>query len=247
MMRRIGEEKTSAFGHRTVDDKDRVILHLYLPKAAIPPYQTVFYFGGGNMLTARTADEVATRTMDYIVKSGRAVALPAYAGTLERGPSGFNTPISQRRDQSIMRVKDISRTIDYLATRDDIDMSKIGFYGLSFGAGQMTLAIPVEPRVRVAVLASVGVGRAGADLPAADYWNYIPRVRIPVLMLNGRDDVLFPVEQSQKLYFKTLGTAEKDKRYVVYPGGHVDFSERLEAIKETLNWLDRYLGPVQRQ
>jgi hypothetical protein len=47
--------------------------------------------------------------------------------------------------------------------------------------------------------------------------------------------------------FKELGTPEKDKRHIVYPGGHVDFMDRNEVIKEALDWLDHYLGPVRTQ
>src|SRR4030095_1384539 len=45
---------------------ERVILHLYLPKNAVPPYQAVFYFPGSNVLSARTPDEVTTRITEYI-------------------------------------------------------------------------------------------------------------------------------------------------------------------------------------
>jgi hypothetical protein len=43
--------------------------------------------------------------------------------------------------------------------------------------------------------------------------------------------------------FELLGTAAKDKRYRVYPGGHS--APRVEVIREALGWLDRYLGPVE--
>jgi len=58
---------------------------------------------------------------------------------------------------------------------------------------------------------------------------------------------LFPVESSQNPLFKALGSPEKDKRHIIYPGGHVDFIDRLEVIEEALGWLDRYLGPVKVQ
>jgi hypothetical protein len=34
--------------------------------------------------------------------------------------------------------------------------------------------------------------------------------------------------------------------HIVFTGGHVDFLDRLEVIREALDWLDRYLGPVQK-
>jgi hypothetical protein len=45
--------------------------------------------------------------------------------------------------------------------------------------------------------------------------------------------------------FKLLGTPAEHKRHVVFEGaGHVP--PRIEVIRETLGWLDRYLGPVGR-
>ena len=64
-------------------------------------------------------------------------------------------------------------------------------------------------------------------------------------MLNGHDDSIYPVESSQNPMFKALGTPEKDKRHIVYAGGHIDFMDRTEVIKDALDWLDRYLGPVK--
>jgi dienelactone hydrolase len=229
---------------QAVYGNERVILHLYLPKDAAPPYQAVFFFGGANMLFARTPEEVSTRLMEYIVKSGRAVVLPAYAGTLERGPTPFDLPPGRGRDLRIQQVKDVARWIDYLETRRDIDTSKLGYYGTSFGSQQGVIVLGAEPRFKAAVLVSIGSGPAGR-FAEVDRWNYAPRVKVPVLMLNGQDDSLYPVETSQNPLFKALGTPEKDKRHIIYPGGHVDFIDRLEVVKEALDWLDRYLGPVK--
>jgi pimeloyl-ACP methyl ester carboxylesterase len=66
---------------------------------------------------------------------------------------------------------------------------------------------------------------------------------MPVLMLNGRYDHYFPVETSQRPMFRLLGTPPSQKRQVIYDGGH--FIPRPQLIKETLDWLDRYLGPVR--
>ena len=225
---------------------ERVALHLYLPKEATPPYQTVFYFGGTNMQFTRNPEDASTRLMEYIVKSGRAVVLPAYAGTLERGPTPFPVPPGLARDLSILRVKDAARSIDYLETRRDIDTSKLGYYGISLGAAEGVIVLGAEPRFKAAVL--VSAGSIPDPRPAeADLWNYAPRVKIPVLMQGGQDDSIFPVETSQKPLFKALGTSEKDKRYVIYSGGHGDFIDRQEVLKEALDWLDHYLGPVKLQ
>ena len=65
-------------------------------------------------------------------------------------------------------------------------------------------------------------------------------------MLNGRYDHFFPVESSQVPLFRLLGTPDKDKKHVLYEAGHGDLP-RKEVVRESLDWLDKYLGPVKRQ
>jgi hypothetical protein len=47
--------------------------------------------------------------------------------------------------------------------------------------------------------------------------------------------------------FKALGTPDKDKKHIIYPGGHADYINRQDVIQEALNWLEQYLGPVKVQ
>ena len=63
-------------------------------------------------------------------------------------------------------------------------------------------------------------------------------------MLNGKDDFSFPLEASQLPLLRQLGTPEKDKKHVLFDGGHASLLNRPDMVKETLDWLDRYLGPV---
>ena len=62
-------------------------------------------------------------------------------------------------------------------------------------------------------------------------------------MLNGIYDTSFPYETTVKPLFDLLGTPLIDKRLCTYKTDH--YIPRDELIKETLNWLDRYLGPVE--
>ena len=63
--------------------------------------------------------------------------------------------------------------------------------------------------------------------------NFLPRVKHPVLMLNGSYDFFFPIETSQRPFFEMLGTPADRKRWVVYDGGHNVPREQL--ISETLD------------
>ena len=82
------------------------------------------------------------------------------------------------------------------------------------------------------------------QLPESEAIHFAPRAHQPVLMVNGRNDFGFPLETSQRPLLRLLGAPEKDKRHVVVEdAGHV--VPRQAFIKEILDWLDRYLGPVK--
>jgi hypothetical protein len=65
---------------------------------------------------------------------------------------------------------------------------------------------------------------------------------MPVLMENGRLDFNFPLEQSQRPLFRLFGTPDASKKHVLFDSGHVP--PFTEVARETIDWLDRFLGPV---
>jgi dienelactone hydrolase len=139
--------------------------------------------------------------------------------------------------------RDLARSIDYLETRDDIDLERLAFYGLSMGGRMGPLMLGVEKRFRAAVLYVAGF-KFQRSLPEADPFNFAPRVTLPVLMINARYDFFFPLETSQRPLYELLGTPKADKKWVVYDGGHS--VPRSKLIAESLAWLDHYLGPVTK-
>jgi eukaryotic-like serine/threonine-protein kinase len=227
-------------------NKERVIGFLFLPKNAVPPYQTLILFPGSYAFDERDLEHYKYLMWfsDFIVKSGRAVFYPVYKGTYERRDESIGWQGHQYTDILIKWVKDFSRSIDYLKTRPDIDTNKFGFYGHSWG-GEMGGIIPaVEERLAVNVLVVGGFDSwRNRDFPEADEINYVPRIKIPTLMLNGKYDMFFPYETTVKPFFDLLGTPAKDKRLVIYDTDHG--VPKSEMIKETLNFLDKYLGPVK--
>lgn len=236
--------KKEKVSFRAAYGNERVSVVLLLPKNAALPYQAVVWFPGSGDLSIRSIDNPATPFyFDFLARSGRAVVIPGYQHMYERrlepGPRGP----SLLRDRMIQWSKDLGRTIDYLETRQDIDRRRIGYYGFSMGATDGVVLLALEPRVRTAILLSGGL-RGTPPAAERDPVNFAPRVKIPVLMLNGRHDFLFPVESSQKPLFQLLGTPGEHKRHVVFEAGHAP--PRVELIKELLDWLDRYLGLVKR-
>src|SRR5262249_41125127 len=141
------------------------------------------------------------------------------------------------RDYVIQWARDLGRTLDYLETRDDVDAGKVGFFGWSWGGTMGGLMPAVEPRFKAAVLHVAGLQFGGAA-PEVDPINFLPRIRTPVLMLNGKLDHYFPLDTSQIPMFERFGTPSEHKRHRVYDAGHL--VPRSQLIKETLDWYDRY-------
>ena len=233
--------------------KERIIAYLFLPKRTAPPYQTVVYFPSGTSLAKGSSRDIesyieVTQYLSFILKNGRAALYPVYKGTFERGDGRL--PLIFAGDESylfaeflIQVVKDFRRSIDYLETRADIDSSKLAYYGMSWG-GFLGAFIPaVEERLLASILLAGGFFKR--SLPPVDQINFVTRVKTPTLMLNGRYDTLIGYERSIKPFYDLLGTPAEHKKLKLYDTDHVP--PRDEIIKETLAWLDRYLGPVDSQ
>ena len=224
---------------------ERMQAYLVLPKRAARPLQVVFMWPGDSGLQLASSNTPRTfRMFDFIVKSGRAVLFPVFKGMYERR-DGLEATVPNEtaayRDRVVAWVKEARRSIDYLETRREIDIGKLAYFGHSWGGRLSGIALAGDARFKVAVLYVAGF-RFPPSMPEVDPFNFVRRVKIPVLMLNGRYDHYFPVETAQKPMFMMLGTPEADKKWLVYDGGH--FVPRDQLVKETLAWLDRYLGPV---
>lgn len=221
---------------------ERVIAHLFLPRHATPPYQIVAFFGHSGIAAIKRIEDLQL-PFEFVVRSGRALIIPAYSGTLERGPSPVRPPPGQWRERGLKWSMDLGRSIDYLETRSDIDTTKLAFYGVSMGAAHGARLVAVDARFKTAVLASGGLYDDAP--PEVDAYNFAPRVHVPVLMLNGRDDFMYPMKTHQSPLFEALGTREPDKVFGPFDGGHANFLTRPELMGEILDWLDKYLGPVR--
>jgi formylglycine-generating enzyme required for sulfatase activity len=224
---------------------ERLAAWIYLPKAGRPPYQTVVFFPGSNAIGAAPYTGTLPPVMSFVPPSGRVAVYPIYKSTHERTDSLRSDIPDQSifwRDHVVMWVKDYRRTLDYLSTRADIDTTKFAYFGFSWG-GYMGGIIPaVEKRIKASMLYVAGLTMERGR-PEVEPINYLPRIKSPVLMLNGKYDFFFPSETAQKPFFQFLGTPAPDKKWILYEGGHD--VPRTDLIRESLAWLDTYLGPVR--
>lgn len=215
----------------------RVTGHLWLPSGPGPHPVVVLQHGAGGSKDHPVIAGFAARW----VRDGYAIAcLDAYnhgerAG-LPGGPSGSSLQILpwRRCEQAVHMAVDLMRTLDYLATRPDIDRARVGFAGLSMGATMGVPFVALDARVRAAALVVGGsyLGRAwdAVDPALRDEHRFVnelidpvhfaalvsPR---PVLMVNGlRDEVV--TADSARALFEAFA---EPKQIIWYDGGHTDF------------------------
>jgi cephalosporin-C deacetylase-like acetyl esterase len=182
---------------------------------------------------------------DYVIKSGRALVYPIYRGTYERRPDGTPLPGTLgSRELTIQQSKEVRRAVDYLETRHDIaDAGKLAYLGVSQGAADGVIFVALEDRFRAAVFLDGGFFLFPPST-GGDQADFAPRMKKPVLMVNGKYDFTFPPDQAQLPMFGMIGTAPADKFRKVLETPHDVTELKPELSKEVLRFLDHYLGRV---
>jgi len=224
-------------------NEDRVIVHLYLPTSGSAPFQTVVYWSGWDTFRMDDVDFYFTRQIDFLVRNGRAVAFPVLPGTFERRVGDIRVRpdfgTAAWRDNTIDSVRDIRRTIDYLETRDDIDDSSLAYFGYSWGGVNAPVMLAQEDRFRTAII-DIGLMPAMPATPEVDPAHSLPRIRVPTLLLSGEFDAMVQRADAER-FFDLIGVAPDLKKHVIALGGH--YIPRDVLMRESLDWLDAYLGP----
>jgi eukaryotic-like serine/threonine-protein kinase len=221
---------------------ERFAIYLFLPRRARPPYQTVLFLPSARVYSMAPDSSTLgdTQFFDYIVQSGRAVVYPVYQSLYER-----------HKDYALNETalitawyKDAGRTLDYLETRKDIDSSRVAFLGVSMGASDgATVSTLLQDRLKTAVWLDGGYFFVTPQT-GSDQADFIPRMKKPVLMVNGRYDYVFPLNESQNPMFNMLGTPAADKSHIVLNTPHDVTEDRPVLVRTVLEWLDKYLGKV---
>ena len=226
---------------------ERVIGYMFLPRIGRPPYQTVVYYPGAGAIGNALDAPPGPQPNAFLTKSGRAVLFPIYKSTYERrdalaAGNWYPNASNFYREHVIMWAKDLRRALDYLFSRPDVDTTRLAYHGNSWGGYSSGIMLAVEPRFRAAILQCPGLAFERPQ-PEVDQVNFLPRIRIPVLMVDGRYDAIFPLERSSLPMFRLLGTSPDQKKQVVVDSGHCPPTDVF--VSEALAWLDKYLGPVR--
>lgn len=152
---------------------------------------------------------------------------------------------AQDRDEAIQTVVDARRAIDLLVARTDVDRTRIGYYGFSYGAWLGAITAAVDTRVGLLVLRSGGpqilteIARASGrtitpayaeQMARVDQMSYAPGIAAAVLVQNGSRDNTYTAEQMRQWQERIGGT----KTVKNYDAGHT-----LDAasLADALSWI----------
>lgn len=152
-------------------------------------------------------------------------------------------------------VWDSQRLLDYLATRPEFDMKRVGMIGHSLG-GKMTLyATAMDDRIRAAVSSEPGIGLSFSNYE--DFWYLGEEIRKldkttdqhellamiaprPFLLIGGdssdTDKSWYYINAARRVY--SLLGKPRQIGYLNHRKGH---SPTPEAVQLSMEWLARFL------
>lgn len=229
----------------------RVTGYLVLP-AGRGPFPAIVWMGG---LDGRK-DDMLAEALD-LAHSGAAGLLLDAAVARPPYPSLFRYSTAERRTW-IRNIVDIRRGIDYLATRPDVDMSRLGYVGFSFGADTGAILASVDHRFKAVVVASGGATQLDMLKPGGFFYRRVPAAKraayveaaiapfepvryvahlapAAVFFQHGKTDPSF-TRANQRLLDRM---ASSPKKAAYYDAGHeLDF----RAVQDRKTWLRQELG-----
>jgi dienelactone hydrolase len=173
------------------------------------------------------------------------IALVLEQSQISAGRSQIWTFTAQDREEAIQTVVDARRAIDVLVARSDVDRTRIGFYGFSYGAWLGAITAAVDKRVSLVVLRSGGpqilaeIARGSSRtltpeyatvMARVDQMAYAPAISAPVLVQNGSRDTTFTAEQ-MRAWQERVGGAKTVK---TYDTGH---TLDAQSLADALSWI----------
>ena len=140
----------------------RVIAYLYLPSHVSRPLQVMHYLPAGDVAGGfRSLPDSMDDRMAPFVRAGRAAFGVVLEGYIERlRPVGVVPPSIETVEYTesiVRRVTDLRRGLDYLATRSDLDMSRVAAMAPSAGSILGIILGAVETRYRAFVFIGAGI------------------------------------------------------------------------------------------
>lgn len=225
---------------------------LFVPEGAGPFAGLVLQHGlPGN------ADQMAGQAAVLARHGAVVVALDAPFARRGGSPVRFTEADSA---EQVQLMTDLQRAVDLLVARPDVDASRLGYMGVSYGGAMGALFVGIERRLKTGILvvADGGLvshftgpedgGGSFAGLPCAQRRRWLESMipiepvkyvgfasPMPLLLQSGRQDNLVPPRDAELLH----AAVGDPKTIRWYDAGH---GLTAEAARDRLLWLQQWLG-----
>ncbi|PTL84646.1 alpha/beta fold hydrolase [Vitiosangium sp. GDMCC 1.1324] len=252
--------------HYKSTDGVQVPAFLYLPRGREGKVPVVLIFHGGP--EGQSRPNLSTFTQFLAVELGMAVLVPNVRGSEGYGKAYRAMDDGVKREQSLA---DIGSSLDYISSRPELDASRVGVYGGSYG-GYMVLATAAffPERVRAAVDV-VGISSLPTflqntqayrrDLRRAEYGderdpevrkvqerisplNSVDRIKAALFVQQGANDPRVPQSEAEQIV-KAVRARGTDVWYLLALDEGHGFGKK--ANRDTITvatflFLEKYLG-----
>jgi uncharacterized protein len=225
---------------------------LFVPEGAGP-------FAGLLLMHGMPGNAAAMKGIAVELARHGAVVVALDAPFARRGGNPLRFTEADSAEQ-VQLMTELQRAVDLLVARSDVDASRLGYMGVSYGGAMGALFVGIEHRLKTGILVvadgglvshytgpdDVGTLFAGLTCAQQRRWleSMIPVEPIkyvgfasptPLLLQSGRQDALVPMPDAERLH-----AAVRDPKTILwYDAGH---NLTTEAAHDRLSWLQQRLG-----
>jgi fermentation-respiration switch protein FrsA (DUF1100 family) len=225
-----------------LDKDERIPGTLILPHSGVPVPAALLLHGFGS-----TKERMVHTIGQALVRHG--VAALAVDLPLHGGRSGSPNDLASGNPIRLLAawrdaVREGRVALEYLASHDAVDASRLGLVGYSLGSFVANIVAADTPTVRALVLAASGDLPEGLPFESlvrsvVDPLRAVRRVEgRPLLMVNGRFDRTVKPSQAERLFAQ----AAEPKTMRWYGGGHWPPPREIDYAAE---WLARQLKAAE--
>mgnify|MGYP000412344984 CR=1 FL=1 len=235
---------------------------LFVPDHGEGPYPVVMYIHGGPEGQTRP---FLSAILQYFVAQGYAVLAPNVRGSVGYGKHYAHLDDVRKRMDS---VADLASAVEWLKTQGNLDASRVAVYGGSYGGFMVLAALTSYPELFKAGVNIVGISNFVTFLEntssyrrahrEAEYGsltddrdfleeisplNHIDKVRVPVIVIHGKNDPRVPVSEAEQLV-ERLNARGIDAPLMIFDDeGHglVKLKNKRVAYPRVAEFLDEHL------
>lgn len=239
----------------------QVPLYLYRPRSGEPPYPTVMWVHGGPEAQARPR---FTRLIQALVLEGFAVLAPNVRGSTGYGRTYAHLDDVENRFDALRDLHELARW----AVEGGLSRPGLGIVGASYGGYSTLAALAFFPEDWGAGVSIVGISSLVTFLRNTGPWrrrhrereygslerhrellerlspiNYVDRIKAPLLLIHGRNDVRVPVAEALQMYERLKVLGGEVELLILEDEGHTISKQRnkVRAYARAVDFMKRHL------